>query len=385
MEQVEKVLEKVLEKNKKLSKCPPEIINLDFIHYAIFKFGAVECFNWTFQELPDYAKTDKRICQYFIRRGILNVKQIPLNWTNKNEYIEVILMCLEKEPRDACFLTEEYKDCKEIFMKILPLNGEVLKEASERLQDDEEVVLTAVRTRISSFEFQRMRNQTIYAPLNYASIRIRSNIDIVKESLNYSYDNFFFIAKSIQFEKTFLLEVLEEHPLLLEYINPKLVDLDLVKTAVTKDGNSLGNIFSLLSNFFSDFKFMNSYAPRFNNEKDPKDVYNRFLSNIDVARIACITCGRLYPFLPSNLKKDRKIALSCVKQNGMIANYIKEEEFLQDIEFALAAVKENVDSLQFFPHFKDNVQVLMMVSKINNLLTIEMKDIHFNFIDPDDE
>lgn len=373
------VYEKVLEKYKRIEKIPTEYINSqEFIHYSVFNFGAVECLNWKYTDLPNVWKLDKKICIYYIKRNLINMKDLPISWNNKNDQLDVVLACLEKDPRNVAFLTEEFKDSKEIFRKILPHNGELIKFASFKLQDDEEIALIALRTKNNPYETKRLTSPFIYAPLNYLSYRLKCKLALIKESLNYSLDNFFYIPDHIRFNKNFLIEIAEVHPYIIDFIEPKYLDKDIVFTAVNTNGQCLYNLISFL-NIFG--------LPRFTMVKKEYDIsnvhtdlYSQYLNDENIARVGCVTFGSLYEIIGSELKKIRDIAYSAVKQNGMIAEYLYKE-FLDDVDFALAAVKENPDSLKYFPKFQNNVRVLMMASKMNNLFQIQHYDVYFQFIE----
>jgi hypothetical protein len=93
----------------------------------------------------------------------------------------------------------EFMNERDFVLKIVQLNGLLLGNASEALQDDKEIVMIAVRNSNS---------------LVYASDRLKNDEEIALESIKNFTDSFYYLGKKLLGNKEFLFKALRVNPLI---------------------------------------------------------------------------------------------------------------------------------------------------------------------------
>ncbi|HAB66131.1 MAG TPA: hypothetical protein DCE23_02065 [Firmicutes bacterium] len=125
------------------------------------------------------------------------------------------------------YISNDFRDDKDVMIHLVRVRGLNLEIASERLQDDYDVVLEAVKSN--------------WEALRYASSDLCNNKDIAKcYIVSNNYSNLKYIGKELKNDKKFILPFIMENGKLLKDVSLDLKkDKDVVYEAVLNDVGSL--------------------------------------------------------------------------------------------------------------------------------------------------
>lgn len=175
-----------------------------------------------------------------VKLGNIKLEDVDALWKSNREIVKGALM-YDKDFKNfhssLQFASERLQDDKEVVLAAVKNQGFTLKFASERLQDDKEVVLATVKTSFSALQFVSERLQddeevvliamknSIFA-LQLASARLREKLtDNRKFILSFIKKSKFtlqFASKRLQDDKEVILNVIKKSPPTLECSSKRL-------------------------------------------------------------------------------------------------------------------------------------------------------------------
>ncbi len=281
---------------------------------------------------------------------------------------------------------------------IIHRNGDVLKYASNRLRDDKEVVLLAVKSSGWSLQYASDRlsddkEVVLFAVKQYwgawyeASPRLRKDKDVVIEAIK----NNIYLLNDVSFDlvddKEFMLRAISIDALAYCYVSERLKnDRDLIILAVKKDGM----IIKELPSEFKDDKEIATIAvsrgpnileyvsPRLKDDRDVvlksvsidgsslQDASDRLKDDKELVIIAIRNAFEAYLDASERLKNDRDVVFELIKISPFQFKNIPNQ-FKSDKEIVFEAVKGDVHRLQYADKslLKDREFILKLL-KIDN-------------------
>jgi hypothetical protein len=268
---------------------------------------------------------NKEIILNAIKLDYKNIRFASENLKNDISFAKEILI---KEPDCLEFFSNKIKDNKEIIDLVLSkfFHGKIFKYIGEKFKDDKDVVLKEMTHHGDMFEFVSDRlkadEEVLISSLKssngnsiiFASPTLKSNMDIVKNALqyiNYSSINVFKdLGMLAQSNKEIALLAISKKPESYLYVSEDLKnDIDIVKTAIKLDGS-------------------------------------------------------LFKFIPLSFKQNKEIFLLAIKQYALAIEFATEE-FKNNLEVAKIVLASKYDkTLSFFSdEIRDNKELVLFAVK----------------------
>lgn len=111
----------------------------------------------------------------------------------------------------AEYLDPEMLDDRDFVLKLVKIDGGILKYVSSRLQDDDEIVIEAIKTSVLGFAFKHasprlrgnkeialMASKKSYTNVRSASPELRANIEFIKETIKQDFNSLQFAEPEIR-------------------------------------------------------------------------------------------------------------------------------------------------------------------------------------------
>ena len=199
--------------------------------------------------------------------------------------------------------SEELRNDKDIVLAAVARNGGMLQFASPELQKDKAIVSTAV-----------VQNA---CALQYACEDMKSNREIVLTAVKVDGQVLQYANLELQNDKEVVLAAVQQNGLALEFASPRLQkNEEIVLTATKQNGSALEYV-----------------SPEFQYDKS-------------IVLAAVVQKGQALEFASPKLQNNREIVLVAVQHNGTALQFASPE-LRNDREIVLAAVKHNGDALQY--------------------------------------
>eukprot|EP01080_Neovahlkampfia_damariscottae_P011996 gene11996-5396_t len=231
------------------------------------------------------------------------------------------------------FLPKEIKKDKTFWSEILRENGQVLKFLSHEMQNDQKLVFEAVKNDINAIQF--------------CSKELKNNANYMMKILSNSCSGLKYLPKNMKENQDLILKILCEsnQPEMLKYVSPKLLEN---KKFVVKLININPHSLKYVSKFLQgDVEILKLCL-----DKDPLTLeIISTLNDIKVDRLLIESCvkenGMLLEFVPEKMKSEKSILLSAVKNNAMSLKFVPEN-LKDDLEIIQECLEQNINSFQFF-------------------------------------
>jgi hypothetical protein len=391
--------EEILEKYVKINKIPSEYLNdREFMMYGLKRFGAIELCGWRYEQLPEYLQKDVEVIKCFIKFHLFRIKDLP-NTLSTKELKEVCFSILVGDRREIKDAPECVRDDETIIEFCLEEYPELIKYASKRLQDNEEIALKALTYQgtLGSYVVSER------APLRYLSDRLRAKKEIVLQSVNQNYYNFQFAGFNISQDRQTVLEIVQRNGMCYALYHDFKEDEEICMEAVKQNGlvfEHLPQKFKLLKEFAVEAVNSNGYAWIYIGEfkkdleisklavtRTPSIIYNYgfpYSEDKEFVLLAVSSDGEMIGEVIYDFRKDHDVMKAAVKQNGMSLRF-GSNEIKSNREIVYEAVKQNGDSLQFAIGFENDVVIQMLAAKMYLKLIYDDKmksltDLHFTFV-----
>ncbi|WP_195848726.1 DUF4116 domain-containing protein [Providencia alcalifaciens] len=246
-------------------------------------------------------------------------------------------------------------DDKEKMLHWVKANGQVLRYASERLKNDEDLVLAALSSDATALKF--------------ASFRFRDSEVLVLSLIKKSPEVIKYISIRLQNDHNIVKQAIIQNGLLLQFVSDKQKNnVELVKYAIKNNGHAL----EFAADWIKNNKEMvllavqkHGYALKYASEnlKDNVDVVlaavrdngyalefvsNRLKDNLSIVLTAIENSSfiSVLQFASERLRNNREVVLAAVKKRGVSLKYASVN-LKNDFEIVSAAVKSDKKALMF--------------------------------------
>ncbi len=203
----------------------------------------------------------------------------------------------------------EYKNDKEIILKVTPKNYNIVKYASDELQKNREFVLEAVKQDGNS--------------LRYASKELKNDKEIVLEAVKQNSDVLEYASKELRNDKEVVLSAVKQDGfgLSLRFASERLKDDKEVVLEAVKHG------------FYSTLEFASERL------KDDKEIV--------LEAVKKAASGDALEFASERLKDDKEVVLEAVKHGFYSTLEYASERLKDDEDVVLTAIKVNSYALGY--------------------------------------
>lgn len=371
--------------------------------------------------VSDRLKADRDFMLKLVKQDGSALKYASAELKNDDE---VVLTAIEQNGRNIIYANSRFQEDRELVLKVVKKQGYSLEVLSDKFKDDKEIVLQAVRHAGGGV-------------LRAASLRLQNDEDIAKELIAKDFQNFAYlgeeirahrelamqvakihhmgggyIAKSLRADKAFMLEVLEVHPTSITYASDELkvdkdmlrkgyIDYDLLDYAI-----DLRDDREFLLEIYKNHRFLhlNHLSERL---KDDKDFFNQLMeinprsiaqaserlqndvdlvskikfhkscysqledigetlrNTYEIAMKGVSTDGKGLRFLNEKLRKNKEIVLAAVRENGKALKFA-DQSLQKDKEIVLAAINEDGEALEFVDKTLQKNKEIVMVAVANS-------------------
>lgn len=281
-----------------------------------------------FQYASDRLKCDKDV-------AICAIANTPLAFTYLDASLrsdrEFLLDLANRGLLSGCCLkdvSDELKDDREIVFEFCRYSTFNLAYASERLRDDYEIVMTAI---------SNSKAVSIY----YFSERLKNNREIVEAALAKSPDQFKYVGQKFKDDRELLIKLCASHGYVIKYASPRLRnDKELALLAC--------------SNAPSIVRFLSDEL------KNDLDIAE-YISSDNISHNPGFDSLGPIPF------SNKSIVLQAIKNKRLMATSAISESLNNDIEIAYALVNANLNIRHLGPELLDNMEFMFAaVAKSKN-------------------
>lgn len=259
-----------------------------YIAYDLIKIDSIDLYlyclakdnnNYTFLKLAsNHLKGIYKLVLKSVQKNGFSLKYAVLE--HQNDF-NIVYQAVTKDGRTLEHASQNLKNNFEIVLKAVEDNGLSLKYASENLKDNPTIVSVAIICIPWAFEYagpkcKSIKQIVLSAVANYPSMiqfvdpKLLLDPLIIKITIIQDIDLLSHIDISLRSNKSFMTDILKINGLGLRYVDPSILDYDLVKIAVSNNGLSL------------------KYA-------------NEFVQNKDIALIAIKENPRAFKYIGNNL------------------------------------------------------------------------------------
>ena len=233
--------------------------------------------------LSDSFKDDKEIAEQALKNNGSNIKYFSENI--KNDY-EIAKIAVEKDGTYISYVSEELKKNREFVKIALKQNGYAFMDVSDYYADDREMLLFALKNLGTIYSYM-LQNDEYVGLICFASDRLKDDEEIVIEASKEDMKAFQYASKRLKSDKSFIFKLLSE---ISKYSknNPEYDELD----------------------YFIDFIFKTI-------DKTYKTDKDFFLKLVKID-------GQLLKKASSKLKNDLEIGIEAIKNDPNAVDFLSE-------------------------------------------------------------
>ena len=249
-----------------------------------------------------------------------------------------------EDPSVFMFCPEKMRADKAIVISAVSNDGKALEYASEELKADKEVALAAISNNLIAFK---------YVPPSLALNHEISKIFISNVNIDKDKETLEDLSKEIKTNKDFILELVTQNGLFLEYASEELQsDKEIVLAAVTNNGEALRYA---NEEFLKSREFVLLAAKTFGWVFDIKGswegfkrrcVPSEFKADKEIVMTALANDGTALQLLSDEMKADKEVVLFAFS-NGCKNLYHVSDELKADKDVVLAAVSNDGNTLKY--------------------------------------
>lgn len=330
---------------------------------------------------------------------------------------EFILQCLQESPSKLGFLRyidQKLLDDKDFIMKAMELNKDAFDYASERLKEDQDIVILAINKYYKNasdylkkewlddkdFMMKFIQRSHWQAVFKYDVSKWINDKDFMLEAIrNHGEENYmvggallYEVGDNLRDDEDIVLAAIQYGTYFtenLKYASDKLKrDSSFMNKAIEIDALSLSFSDSgLRENKQSILKAINSHrngdralefaSKELKNDRELVLVsVNKYGSSLEyasdelkndkeVVMIATKNCGSALAFASDDLRNDMEIVLNAVNTDGL-ALYYASDELKNNKEIVLSAIKENPRAIQYASEDMKNDREIVLTSLTGN-------------------
>ena len=252
----------------------------------------------------------------------------------------------------------KFKDNEEIISRLIKCNSSFyFTFASERLKDDKQFVISAMKESKTSAQVfrhvsQRLRSDKEVFESNpdkegfkYCSIELQ--YELIKEKYVSNCNIFDYVSTEISDNSEFVLSLLKINGLLLQSIYQYKDNIKLVLEAVRQNGLSLQNA----SKELRDNKDIVLEAVK-QNSRSLQHASKRLKNDRHIVQIALDNNIKSIEHVSPEIRNDKILIISVIRQNGLLLKYASKE-LQSDKEVVLEAIKQNGNAIKYsYPEMK---------------------------------
>lgn len=418
------------------NKTNKEIKNdLEFIKHLIDLFGydiLKYCNSSILKQFRDDKNFEKHINSLPTKTFNPQIKTLTGLWGEQySDNEEQALYIIERyNNTEFCNVSDRLKNDKNFVLKVMQINGLLLKDLTDKFKDDEEIVFTAVKDNRLAFEYasERLRNNRELAllavkkdgqPLSWIGKELSNDKEIVLTAIDNWGASLGAVGKELCDDKEVIMKAVERVGWNLSYASNRLKDdIEVVKMAIKNDYYNLEYASDRLKNseeialymlendcdhktfiylgkeLLQNKEFINKIINNYPDKLENfiSDIFYNISHNEDIVKMLVDFNGEYLRYASSELSRNKDIVkkaletdennilhadIELLRDNNFINSYVKSD----DLHKAIAKKIEEYDikdqkkkSENFFDWLAEKCNVtirLYGVLKKNNILSKE--------------
>ncbi len=259
----------------------------------------------------DFKKEKIRMLENVKREGSYILYGANYKLLNDKEFI---LDAMAIDPYATQYIGEEPGKDREVILAAISTeyrNGvSSLKYASSDLQDNEEIVLAAIKVKGNAIQ--------------YASNRLKNDMGVILAALENNGGVLEYVGDRLRNDKEFVMLALEKDDNVSYMSNELKADKGFVLSII----NKFGLVWFLIGDMFKDF------------------AESKLCDDKDVVLAAVRRVPEFFEYVSMRLRADKEVALVAVEKDGMVIQFA-DKQLMNDKEVALVAITNNPHAIYY--------------------------------------
>ena len=265
---------------------------------------------------------------------------------------EIVIMAVKNCGDALNYASERLRNDKEIVMIAVKNCGAALNYASERLRDDEEIVLAAIQSEKPIYYYDKIEMDIDKSVLKYVSKRLQDDKQIVLAAIDNGTNHLKYVSTRLQDDREIVLQSVTTGKHQLKYVSERLQDdREIVLQSIKYDGTQLEYASARLQDdeeivleAINDEPISLEYASyRHRNNRVIVIKAIKSYSNYEISPLK---------FVSEKLKDDKEIIMIAITNCGNALRYASER-LQDDKEIVLEAIKNDRNA---FYYISDNLK-----------------------------
>jgi hypothetical protein len=250
---------------------------------------------------------------------------------------EIVMLALKKSRYIDIlkYVSKNLQNNKNIILFAVQINGINLKYASKELQNDKEIVITAIQNNLSALQYASKELQNdkkiimivisinVYL-LQFVSEEFKNDKEIVTFAVKKSGCVLQYASHNLRNDKDFLLSFLKENPSLISYISDDLRNNKTFLLPLLKINKNI-NAIEIIQN-----------------------LSNNLINDKEIVKYLIKKDGNALQYVSEDLQNNREIVMTAVKKNGCSIKYASDS-LRHDRKIIMTAIKNNPFALLNIP------------------------------------